>query len=150
MSRPYVGAMRPQLVLRHFGLVWRTFFWHFKSANACFFSKVYTTMKFQLVSRKFQLVCTLIPERCDWSVQTHWSEGAHVCLRPQPLDYLCTERSKSPSNMCPQTYLPTQIQVSTFNPFISTMILTKKYWGVYKWHPLKSNKIGREESVING
>ena len=43
-----------------------------------FFSKVYTTMKFQLVFRKFQLVCTPIPERCDWSVQTHWSEVAHV------------------------------------------------------------------------
>ena len=55
------------------------FFWHFKFANACFFSKVYTTMKFQLVCRKYQLVCTPIPERCDWSVQTHWSEGAHVC-----------------------------------------------------------------------
>ena len=37
-------------------------------------------MKFQLVCRKFQLVCTPIPERCDWSVQTHWSEGAPVCL----------------------------------------------------------------------
>ena len=36
-------------------------------------------MKFQLVCRKFKLVCTPIPERCDWSVQTHWSEGAHVC-----------------------------------------------------------------------
>ena len=35
-------------------------------------------MKFQLVCRKFQLVCTPIPERCDWSVQTHLSEGAHV------------------------------------------------------------------------
>ena len=37
-------------------------------------------MKFQLVCRKFQLVCTPIQERCDWSVQTHWSEGAHVWL----------------------------------------------------------------------
>ena len=27
---------------------------------------------------KFQLVCTHILESCDWSVQTHWSEGAHV------------------------------------------------------------------------
>ena len=54
------------------------FFWHFKTVNACFFSKVYTTMKFQLVCRKFQLVCTPIPERCDWYVQTHWYEGAHV------------------------------------------------------------------------
>ena len=54
------------------------FFWHLKTANTCFFSKVYTTMKFQLVCRKFQLVSTPIPERCDWSIQTHWSEGAHV------------------------------------------------------------------------
>ena len=38
-------------------------------------------MKFWLVFRKFQLVCTPIPERCDWSVQTHWSEGAHVWIR---------------------------------------------------------------------
>ena len=57
------------------------FFWHFKTANACLFSKVYTTMKFQLVCRKFQLVCTPIPECCNWSVQTHWSEGAHVWYR---------------------------------------------------------------------
>ena len=36
-------------------------------------------MKFQLVFQKLQLVCTPIPDRCDWSVQTHWSEGANVC-----------------------------------------------------------------------
>ena len=61
------------------------FFWHFKTANACFFSKVYKTMKFQLVCRKFQLVWTPIPERCDWSVQNHWSEGTHVCLHQSSL-----------------------------------------------------------------
>ena len=80
LVEPYVGALWPRLVLRHFGLVRRTFFWHFKTANACFFSKLYTTMKFQLVCRKFQLVCTHILERCNWSVQTHWSKGAHVWL----------------------------------------------------------------------
>ena len=55
------------------------FFLHFKTANECFFSKVYTTMKFQLVYRKFQLVCTPITERCNWSVHNHWYEGAHIC-----------------------------------------------------------------------
>ena len=40
-------------------------------------------MKFQLVCRKFELVYTPVPERCDWSVQTHWSEGDHVCSKPK-------------------------------------------------------------------
>ena len=48
-------------------------------------------MKFQLVFRKFQLVCTPITERCDWSVQTHWSEGTHVWWKLIKFDHLPTE-----------------------------------------------------------
>ena len=83
------------------------FFWHFKTANACFFSKVYTTMKFQLVFRKFQLVCTPIPERYDWSVQTHWFEGAHVWLESMftVKKYFAPQNNSNLLNICPLTFV---------------------------------------------
>ena len=62
-------------------------------------------MKFQLVCWKFQLVCTPIPERCDWSVQTHWSEGAHVCLSPMTM---------SPTNQMMKVQGPGSLPVRTF------------------------------------
>ena len=61
-------------------------------------------MKFQLVFRKFQLVCTPIPERCDWSIQTYWSKGAHVCsyLQTAGVEYFETY---DPVVQCPTSCL---------------------------------------------
>ena len=95
------------------------FFWHFKTANACFFSKVYTTMKFQLVCQKFLLVCTPILEHWDWFVQTHWSEGAHVWL-PMHIMNVSTLKSSQYSAVRKKIILKINIKKRTPLTFITS------------------------------